>query len=204
MSAHPVPYFSQWESADRAADIIAGELKVADDPLWRNSGADTVAEYAQWANHICGMACLKMILAARTGTIHPTMHLARMATGFGAYVVGEGAIRGMIYAPMVEMLRSRFAIDAEVVTGITAEGITSILRPGSMFIASVHPSIRWLEPPPPKRGGHLVLLTEASPERVVFHNPSGHSDKTQRAVPVPNPLFGEFFAGRGVHILPSV
>ena len=46
MSPPAVPYFSQWESADRAADIIAGTLKVADDPLWRNSGADSVAEYA--------------------------------------------------------------------------------------------------------------------------------------------------------------
>ena len=126
-----IPYFSQWESADRAARIIAGELKVTEDPLWRNSGADSAAEYARWANHICGMACLKMILAARTGTVHPTMRLTRAAVEFGAYEVREGEIRGMIYAPMVEMVKNKFAIDAEVVTAIATADIASILRPGS-------------------------------------------------------------------------
>lgn len=202
MKAPAVPYFSQWESAGRAAEIIAGELKVAEDPLWRNSGAASAAEYAEWANHICGMACLKMILAARTGIVHPTMHLTRLAIESGAYVVSEGTIRGMIYAPMVEMARKRFSIDAEVVTGIAAADIASTLKPGSLFIASVHPTIRWLRPPPPKRGGHLVLVTGASPDRVVFHNPSGHDVQTQRDVGVPAALFGEFFAGRGVHVLP--
>ena len=199
--APDIPYFSQWESPARAADIIAGELKVADDLLWRNSGADSAAEYAEWANHICGMACLKMILAARTGTVHPTLHLTRTAVEFGAYQVRDGEIRGMIYAPMVEMVKKEFGIDAEVVTGIAAADIASTLRPGSMFIASVHPSIRWLKGPPPRRGGHLVLVTSARAERIVFHNPSGHSEETQRNVPVPAPLFDEFFAGRGVHVL---
>ena len=196
-----IPYFSQWESAARAADIIAGDLKVTDDPLWRNSGANSAAEYAEWANHICGMACLKMILAARTGTVHPNMHLTRVAVEFGAYQVRDGEIRGMIYAPMVEMVKNKFAIDAEVVTGIATGDIASILRPGSMFIASVHPSIRWLKGPPPRRGGHLVLVTSASNERVVFHHPAGHSEETPRDGRVPTPLFDEFFAGRGVHVL---
>jgi len=199
-----VPYFSQWESADLAAQIIAGELKAADDPLWPSSGAVSQAEYAEWANHICGMACLKMILAAKTGTLYPTMELTRMAVEFGAYVVRDGTIHGMIYAPVVGMLKSRFGIDAEVVTGITATGIAPILRPGSLFIASVHPSVRWLKPPPPKKGGHLVLVTGASEGKVIFHNPSGHNFDTQRDAEAATTLFDEFFAGRGIHVLPAV
>jgi hypothetical protein len=193
-----IPYFSQWESPTLAPQFIARELPLQADPLWRNSGAASAEEYGEWANHICGMACLKMILAARTGTSHPTLELTRTAVEFGAYVVEDGTIRGMIYAPFVAMLRSRFGIDAEVVTGITAPDLARTVRPGALFIASVHPSIRWLKGPPPKTGGHLVLVTKATPEGVVFHNPSGDTEQTQVDVAVTNAQFAEFFAGRGV------
>ena len=201
MNCSSVPYFSQWESAALASRFISGDIQVGDDPLWTSSGATSQAEYAEWANHICGMACLKMILAARTGTVYPTMELTRMAVEFGAYVVREGVIHGMIYAPFVKMLKGRFGIDAEVLTGIDATGIASILKPGSLFIASVHPSIRRLEPAPPKKGGHLVLVTGTTPDKIVFQNPSGHSIETQRDAAAATALFGEFFAGRGVLIL---
>jgi hypothetical protein len=195
-----VPYFSQWESAGLASKFISGELQVRDDPSWSTSGAVSQDEYAQWANHICGMACAKMILAARTGTVWPSMALTRMAVESGAYVVDKDGIRGMIYAPFVEMAKSRFGIDAKVVTNITAAGLPSILQPGSLFIASVHPSIRWLRPPPPKKGGHLVLVTKADENAVVFHNPSGDTLETQENATAPLQMFGEFFAGRGVLI----
>lgn len=199
-----IPYFSQWESPGLAAQFISRELPLRDDPLWRNSGAGTVDEYAEWANHVCGMACLKMILAARTGTIYPTLELARAATEFGAYVIKDGTLKGMIYAPAVKMLRGRFGIDAEVVTGITAADLASIVRPGSLFIASVHPSIRWLKGPPPKKGGHLVLVTGVTPGGVVFHNPSGHNEEAQRDAAATYDQLDEFFAGRGVLVLPAI
>ena len=200
--APPVPYFSQWESADRAAQIVAGELHPADDPSWSESGATSAAEYAEWANHICGMACLKMLLAARTGTVYPTMTLTEIAVEYGAYVVKEGAIHGMIYAPLVKMLKLRFGIGAEVITGITAPELASLMPIGSLFFASVHDSIRWLKVPSPKKGGHLVLVTQAESHELVFHNPSGHTAETQRDVKVPVHLFQEFFAGRGVLVPP--
>ena len=197
-----VPYFSQWDSAELAPGFISREVRIEDDPLWRASGAGSVAEYAKWAHHVCGMACLKMILAARNATVHPTIDLARTAVEFGGYVIEDGTIRGLIYAPFVTMLKSRFGIQAEIVTGIRAADLASLVRPGSLFIASVHPSIRWLQGPPPKKGGHLVLITEAGPEGVVFHNPSGHTEAAQRDVAVANPEFETFFAGRGVLVRP--
>jgi hypothetical protein len=197
-----IPYYCQWESADAASRIIAKELSLVEDPLWRNSGATSQQEYAEWANHICGMACLKMILAARTGIVHPTIELAKCGLEFGAYVVREGTIHGMIYAPFVEMLKSRFGIAAEVVTDITAEDLPRIWAPGSLFLASVHPSIRWQRPPPPSRGGHLVLITNVLAENLTFHNPSGHDPRSQKNATLPLNLFAEFFAGRGVHVKP--
>ena len=130
-----------------------------------------------------------------------TIDLDRTALWFGWYVGEDGTIRGLIYAPFVSMLKIRFGIEAEVVTGIHAADLASLVRPGSLFIASVHPSIRWLRGPPPKKVGHLVLVTEAGPEGVVFHNPSGPTDAAQRDVAVANPGFERFFAGRGVLVL---
>jgi hypothetical protein len=201
-TASGIPYFSQWESPALAPQFIARELPLEADPLWRNSGAASAEEYGEWANHICGMACLKMILAARTGKDHPALELTRTAVEFGAYVIQDGTIRGMIYAPFAQMVKSRYGIDAEVVTAITAADLARVVRPGALFIASVHPSIRWLEGPPPKKGGHLVLVTKATPGGVVFHNPSGDTEGTQRDVAVTNAQFAEFFAGRGVLVLP--
>lgn len=96
-----VPYFCQWESAHLAGAIIRGELDLKDDPAWAGSGAADVDEYARWASHVCGMACLKMVLAARTGRVHPTLALARGSLPYGAYTVDGDDIKGMIYAPFV-------------------------------------------------------------------------------------------------------
>lgn len=197
-----VPYFCQWESADRAADILAGRLALEDDPAWPASGAATAAEYAQWANHICGMACLKMALAAFTGRVYPTLVLARLAEAAGAYVVQPDDIQGLIYAPLLPLLQSRFGLTGAVRTGLTAADLPGLLTDDALFMASVHPAIRWLAGPPPRKGGHLVLVTAADAERVLFHNPSGHDAAAQRHAAVPLARFDEYFAGRGILLWP--
>lgn len=96
-----VPYFSQWEMPDMTLPILSeGASALHRDPLWRNSGAETIEEYARWAVNVCGMVCLKMILAAR-GETHPILSLARACTAYGGYVVNETdtSIKGLIYAP---------------------------------------------------------------------------------------------------------
>ena len=146
------PYFSQWESAELAARFIADARALGDDPRWAASGARDVAEYAAWANHVCGMACLKMILAARTAQIWPILELARQATSYGAYVVEGETIRGMIYAPFVSYLRAAHGIVAEIVTAITAQDLPRIMMRAPFVIASVHPWIRTPDAPPPRMG----------------------------------------------------
>lgn len=196
------PYFSQWESAELAARFIADARALGDDPRWAASGARDVAEYAAWANHVCGMACLKMILAARTAQIWPILELARQATSYGAYVVEGETIRGMIYAPFVSYLRAAHGIVAEIVTAITAQDLPRIMMRAPFVIASVHPWIRTPDAPPPRMGGHLVLVTAATGDRITFHNPSGDSPATCADVTLTLATFGRFFAGRGVAILP--
>ena len=206
MRPKQVPYFSQWESRELTTDVLERGAAVAlmADPRWASSGARSASEYAQWANSLCGMACLKMILAARTGRSMPTLDLARKCTEYGGYTLAEtGEIKGLVYAPFIRFIEGEFGIDGQVVTGIDAVGIEAVMRDAEFFIASVHHSIRWPDREPPARGGHLVLVLAAGPDKIVFHNPSGHDVSSQEYAYMPVADFGKFFAGRGVAIAPG-
>ncbi|QKC89646.1 hypothetical protein EB230_15450 [Mesorhizobium sp. NZP2234] len=196
-----VPFFSQWETPDMTLAVIADGAQAAlrRDPLWRGSGADTLDEYAVWADNICGMACLKMILATR-GEIVPTIELARRCTGYGGYVVNEGSIKGLIYAPFVTFVKAEFGLEAQVMTNVATADIPAILRQSRFFIASVSSSIRWPEREPPSKGGHLVLVTAASDDGFRFHNPSGHTSATQENAMLAPYDFDRFFANRGIAV----
>ena len=202
-AARAVPYFSQWESAALAPALIAGVAQPADDPHWHVSGAYSRAEYAAWASHVCGMACLKMIIAARTGRVVPTLELARGARCYGAYTVDGAAIKGLIYAPFATFVAHEFGLRAEVVTGIDADHLPGQLDRAEFFMASVHPSIRRPRTAPATKGGHLVLVTAADAGGVTFHNPSGYGAESREHVRLPLATFDVFFAGRGVAILPA-
>jgi hypothetical protein len=199
-AATTVPYFSQWETADMTLEVVAeGAAALLRDPLWQASGADDVGDYARWAVNLCGMACLKMLLAARTGKIHPIVSLARQCETYGGYVTGpDGSIKGLIYAPFVPFVKERFGLDARIVTGIVAGDVEAILDTAGFLIASVHHSIRWPDREPPSRGGHLVLVTAAGGGMIRFHNPSGHDEAARENVDLPVADFDRFFAGRGI------
>lgn len=197
-----VPYFSQWETPEMTLSVLAeGSAALLRDPLWRQSGAETVEDYARWAVNVCGMACLKMILAAR-GELHPTLALARACTAYGGYVVNEldASIKGLIYAPFVTYVRERFGLSAETMTGVATESIPGLLADRPFFIASVNSGIRWPERTPPSKGGHLVLVTAASAETIRFHNPSGHDAASQADATLPLSVFDRFFANRGIAV----
>jgi hypothetical protein len=202
-----VPYFSQWETPDLTARglELGFETALRQDLRWRSSGAASIDDYAAWASHICGMACLKMVLAALTGTTWPTIELARRCTIYGGYTVEPetGAIKGLIYAPFVEFVRREFGLDAKVITDLPAEALPEQLATADFFIASVHSSIRTPDREPPRKGGHLVLVTAASENRIVFHNPSGLDRQSRENVAMDVDTFGRFFAGRGVAIVRS-
>ena len=196
-----VPFFSQWETPDMTLAVLAdgAEAALRRDPLWRGSGADTLDEYAVWAANVCGMACLKMILASR-GEIVPTIELARRCTGYGGYVVNEGSIKGLIYAPFVTFVKEDFGLQAQVMTNVATADLPAILQRSRFFIASVSSAIRWPERAPPSKGGHLVLVTAVSDEGFRFHNPSGHNSATQANAVLAPADFDRFFANRGIAV----
>ena len=202
LSTGVVPYFSQWETPEMTLPVLAeGSAALLRDPLWRQSGAETIEEYARWAVNVCGMACLKMILAAR-GDLLPTLALARACTAYGGYVVNEldASIKGLIYAPFVTYVREHFGLAAETMTGVQTSAIPALLAERPFFIASVNSGIRWPDRMPPSKGGHLVLVTAASPETIRFHNPSGHDAASQADVVLPLAVFDRFFANRGIAV----
>lgn len=148
------------------------------------------------------MACLKMVLAARDGRHYPTLELARGSVPYGAYTVEGEQIKGMVYAPFVRYVDEAFGLAARVHVALRAEELPGLMAQAAYFMASVHPWIRWPARQPPRKGGHLVLVTRATADSVTFHNPSGEPG-TQADVELPLAVFDEFFAGRGVAILPA-
>lgn len=89
---------------------------------------------------------------------------------------------------------------------LATAALPALLDEAEFFMASVHPSIRWPDQSPPKKGGHLVLVTRASADEIVFHNPSGEPavdgrPGTQADARLAPAVFDRYFAGRGVAIL---
>ena len=193
------PYFGQWETPALIADIITDACRAEDDPAWAASGAESPADYARWAEHLCGVACLRMALAARGVTPPRARDLARILTRYGAYVEQpDGFIRGLIYAPAITWLAEAHAIPAKIILEREAQDISPLLAHGGLFIASVHPAIRRPAEPAPGKGGHLVLVFGAEDGALRLHNPSGHDAPSQCDAREALTDFARFFAGRGI------
>lgn len=194
------PYRAQWESPGLVAAFLAGR-DATTDPLWRNSGADSAADYALWCEHLCGSACLQMALGALGRDIPPIHAIRRGVEAEGGYVVQpDGTIRGLIYAGAVAWLAGQ-GIASRIVLDLPVEGIAPLLDGGRLFVASVHPWLRWPEREPPARGGHLVLVFGTTPDGALrLHNPSGDTAATQVDACVSPAVFSRFFAGRGILI----
>ena len=196
----PPPYRAQWESAALVADFLAGR-EAASDPLWPASGAADAAEYARWAEHLCGAACLQMALAARGRPVPPIHAVRRGVQAEGGYVEQpDGWIRGLIYAGAVAWLAGQ-GIAARIVLEVEAAAIPGLLEGGRLLVASVHPGIREPALPPPSRGGHLVLVWGVAADGALrLHNPSGHTEATRQDQRLSLEAFAPFFAGRGILI----
>lgn len=192
------PYRAQWESPELIPDFLAGRGR-ATDPLWRNSGAADAAEYARWADHLCGCACLQMALGALGRRVPPIHEVRRGVQRHGGYLeTTEGDIRGLIYAGAVAWL-AELGIASEIRLDLRAAELPALVGGGGLFLASVHPSIRWPDRPPPGRGGHLVLVFGTAGDGALrFHNPSGDTPATRADARLTPDLFDGFFAGRGI------
>lgn len=204
MQIRNIPYFSQVMSPELVHEFIYNRADPRIDPNWREFGSENIEDYVRWWDHVCGIACLKMILASR-GVNKSFWELLQGALRYGAYVEKEdGTVRGMIYKPGVEYLEKEFGLRAEVKEYYPAGEAMRALSDNmeAFFIASVHPMIRHIEQIPPQKGGHLVLVHTYDPqtETVILHNPSGNTPATRKNAKIPLANFENFYAERGILI----
>jgi len=197
--ASGVPYFSQWESAELVPRFLDGTLRAAQDPRWAASGAATPQEYEFWATRVCGLACLKMILAGCSLPVPPMLALVEQAVRWGAYVRDGDRVAGMIYQPFADWVSAEYGLIVKVMPELPLDVVQSA-TPHAPVIASVHSSIRWPDSTPPERGGHLVLVTGVAGGLIRLHNPSGLPGASQRDALITPAAFERFFAGRGLLI----
>jgi len=146
------------------------------------------------------MACLQMILGARGDVVPALAELGRAAQAYGAYAVEPQRVGygPLIYAGFVEFVAAEHGLDARVVAPLTMDELTAAVSAQEVVLASVSAEIRDLPVVPARRGGHLVLVFDASPDRgrVCFQDPSGDP----RAVWLERVVFERFFAGRGIAV----
>jgi hypothetical protein len=196
-----VPVITQYASPGLIGPIAYAGHDPGDDPAWSTTGAADHAEYITWCRHLCGMACLQMILAHRDGRAPTLLDLLREGLPHGTYrPEADGRIRGLFYAPFLTYVRAEHGLDGQVHPEFTPNDLRDHLLAGAtMAMVSVHKEIRRPERPAPGRGGHLVLVTGYRPatDTLVFHNPSGHTPGT-RAAELPVPVFESFYARRGL------
>ena len=158
------------------------------------------ADDERWARCGCGMACLQMILGARGEDVPGLAELGRAAQGYGAYAaelqrVGYGPL---IYAGFVEFVAAEHGLAARVAAPLTADELIDAVSGDEVVLASVSAEIRDLPLVPSRRGGHLVLVLDASTDgtRICFQDPSGE----RAAVWLERGAFERYYAGRGIAV----
>ncbi|MEU7389846.1 C39 family peptidase [Streptomyces tanashiensis] len=196
-----LPTVTQFASPDLIHAIVYGGRDQGDDPRWPESGAPDADTYRRWCGHMCGIACLRMALLARTGTAPTLFELLDGARRYGAYTEDEdtGTIRGMIYAPAAVYAATELGLQADVHPELSMPDLLDLLDAGRLVMASVHKEIRRPDRPAPGKGGHLVLVTHRQGDTLHFRNPSGDSDRT-RTARLHTATFAGFFAGRGMSL----
>jgi hypothetical protein len=199
--SHAPPYYSQWESPDLVRAILRGQILAREDPAWVASGAADAMEYEWWGRRMCGVACLRSLLAERELEVPASVILAKRLLAAGAYLRRhDGGLDGLIYAPFVAWLADEWGIKAEVAAPLSVNDLVDAVQAGARVMASVSPRIREPAGRPPQRGGHLVLVHGAGADGLVVHNPSGATPATQASAMVSLGRFDECYAGRGVII----
>jgi hypothetical protein len=157
------------------------------------------ADDERWARCGCGMACLQMILGARGDVVPALAELGRAAQAYGAYAtepqrVGYGPL---IYVGFVEFVAAEHALAARVAAPLTMDGLIASVSGEEVVLASVSAEISDLPLVPARRGGHLVLVFDASADgRVGFLDPSGEP----ASVWLERAIFERYFAGRGIAV----
>ncbi|MFI6691422.1 peptidase [Streptomyces sp. NPDC050433] len=183
---HAFPTITQYASPDLIAAFAYEGRTHGADPRWAESGAPDLDTYGRWCGHMCGIACLRMALLARTGNAPTLFELLGGARKYGAYTenLDTGTIHGLIYAPFAQYVQDTHPLKAQVHPTLTVPDLLTLLDNGHLVMASVHKEIRRPENPAPGKGGHPrphhqpPRRHRAPPQPLRPHRPSPHRDNT--------------------------
>jgi hypothetical protein len=196
----PFTYYSQWESPRLVDKFIYQTLPVSKDPQWKKSGASTPKDYEYWSWNLCGIACLRMVLAGKKIPVPPAVTLAKKSIKYGCYTPTPDFIGGLFYKPFINFLTGKFHLQSIIANPLSIKRIKYYLSQKCYVIASISPQIRNPDSHPAKKGGHLVLITgyNSAAKTLTFQNPSGFYRKSQQNVLLSESVFSRFFANRGI------
>ena len=202
-----VPYYAQFQDIENVESYINGACSLLNDPYWKNSGAETVEEYAYWANRACGMVCVKTCIEAFGGPEFPLHTWIQRGLDVDAYLVekrdGETSIeKGWLHAGLAKVMNAQ-GLQTKVKPSSTAQ-LVNDLRHGNLVIASVsfeigtHQSIS-------HQGGHLVTVIGAMMDgnqikKLYIHNPSGRTRALRENAAIDIERFEQAFSGRVITV----
>src|SRR3954464_11908773 len=135
MRRDAIPYFAQFASPELIGDIVAGERQAADDPRWRESGAETPEEYAFRARTGCGMACLQMVLAAHDRPVPGLAELWRRCAAHGGY--RPDGRKGLHYAGLKAFADAELDLQTRVLAPLALHELVETVRGDEVAFASV-------------------------------------------------------------------
>ncbi|MDP0562640.1 MAG: C39 family peptidase [Candidatus Endonucleobacter sp. (ex Gigantidas childressi)] len=131
-------------------------------------GFESIEDAKSWTKRICGLACLKMVIAKVTNQTVPLKSLLDQGLAVGGYMKGVGWIhQGLVdVASQYGIIGECQSIDDEL------ELIDKALDSGKLVIASVSCGFDQK-----KKGGHLVLIIGAKPDGFLIHHPSSEENE---------------------------
>ncbi len=147
------PFFSQRLTADN----------------YQADGFATLAEAKHWTKRICGLACLKMVIAKITGQVVTLNTLLQQGLAADGYMKGVG----WIHQSLADVAYHHYGIRADCQSiGASLDPIEEALGQNTLVIASVSCGFK-----PEKKGGHLVVILAMDKEQLIIHHPSSHKNE---------------------------
>lgn len=196
-----VPYVSQFAHPEYAEKILKDGVEKTNDPNWKDTGAESPEEYAEWVLTMCGMACTSMALQHIKGRKEGVVALAKDAKTHGVYKEHNGELSSMHYKEFANWIEN-YGIKAKIYTRLSVRGLQQLLSDGDIVVVSVNPNIREYKTADTEQlGGHLVLVIGYNKEAgtLTLHNPSGFVSKnTHENYTFPISTFNMYYAGRGI------
>lgn len=135
-----------------------------------DSGFPSLEEAGRWQSNACGIASLRMVIAAFTGRVPGYWDLLQQGLALGGY--NEV---GWIHAKLID-LAAAHGVPGRAHRRKTVADLAASLDAGNLAIASVTPAFLGGRLKPDGtvwgKGGHLVVALRTTAEGLACHHPS--------------------------------